>query len=370
MKNFSTVGPILALTAAFATTHADSALAAGGRCSFKPNAPDQHLVVKGDTLWGISGKFLDHAWCWPEVWGLNKEEIANPHWIYPGQTVYFDRAAGRLRLGKGAAGSGGDNRGPNGPLGLQPQIRTSPLGEDAITSIPSGVIEPFLSQPLIVEPEALSGAARVVAAPEGRVLMGEGDRAYVRGNLKDGTSFQVFRPNNELKDPDTQKVIGYEAVYLGTMTLDQVARNGSDVHTFVVGSFKQEIGVGDRLLPVPPSPILNYVPHPPNQKVTARVVSIYGGVVHGGQNQIVAINRGKQDGLDLGAVLELSRYGEVVEDKTAPRKWNQIGKEKIKLPNYQYGTAFVFRTFNRISYALVMQVQDVVKVGDLAASPE
>ena len=303
------------------------------------------------------------------MWGLNKQEIANPHWIYPGQTVYFDRAAGRLRLGKGV-GNGGDNRGPNGPLNLKPQIRTGPLGEDAITSIPSSVIEPFLSQPLIVEPAALAGAARVVAAQEERVYMGEGDKAYVRGNLNDGTSFQVFRPNSALKDPDTQKVIGYEAVYLGTMKLDQVARDGSDVHTFVVGSFKQEIGVGDRLLPVPPSPILNYVPHPPNQKVNARVVSIYGGVVHGGQNQIVAINRGAKDGLDLGAVLELSRYGEVIEDRTASRKWNQVKKETIKLPNHRYGTAFVFRTFNNISYALVMQVQDVVKVGDLASSPE
>lgn len=367
MKNFSTVGLVIALAATFASS--TQAASPNPRCGFKPDAPDQHLVVRGDTLWGISGKFLDHAWCWPDVWGMNKEEIANPHWIYPGQIVYLDRANGRLRLGKPLDGS---NQGANGNMNLTPQIRTEELGKGAVTSIPSSVIEPFLSQPLIVEEGELAGAARVVAAQEGRVVMAEGDKAYVRGNLKDGTSFQVFRPVKPLKDPETHKIIGYEADYLGTMKLEQAAKPGSDVHTFTVANFRQEIGVGDRLLPAPPTPILNYVPHPPAKNVKAMVISIYGGVTHAGQNQIVAINRGKLDGLDLGAVLELSRNGEWIVDRTEDRKWFDLSlsKKSVKLPSEQYGSLFIFRTFNHISYGLVMQVKDAVRVADYANSPE
>lgn len=366
MKNFSTVGLVLALSAYLP----DAALAANSRCAFKPNAPDSHLVVRGDTLWGISGKFLEHAWCWPEVWGLNKEEIKNPHWIYPGQIVYFDRVSGRLRLGKPLDGSGNGLQGNNSDLNLKPQIRSQGVDAEAITSIPSGVIEPFLSQPLIVEADELSNAPVVAAAQEGRVSMGAGDKAYVRGDLKNGTSFQVFRPALALKDPETGKVIGHEAFFLGTVKLSQLATPGTDLHTFVVANFHQEISAGDRLIPAPPTPLLNYAPHPPSREVKARVMSIYGGVSHAGQNQIVSVNRGTQDGLDLGAVLELSRTGISVRDQTAKAKFLQLNKPNMKLPDEEYGSLFIFRTFKRISYGLVMQVKDSVQVGDLAQSPQ
>src|SRR5450830_62137 len=160
MKNFITVGTRLAVAALFALGAAVSAQAAD--CAFRPNAPDQHLVVKGDTLWDISGKFLERPWCWPTVWGMNREEIANPHWIYPGQIIWFDRAAGRLRLGNRIdAGNDAANSASN--LRLKPQLRTEGLGKDAVTSIPAGVIEPFLTQPLIIENDELAGAPRVVA---------------------------------------------------------------------------------------------------------------------------------------------------------------------------------------------------------------
>ncbi|MEN9865426.1 MAG: hypothetical protein RL748_1016 [Pseudomonadota bacterium] len=367
MKNFSTVGLVIALSA----TLPAMAQPANSRCAFKPNAPDSHLVVRGDTLWGISGKFLEHAWCWPEVWGLNKEEIKNPHWIYPGQTVYFDRVSGRLRLGKPLNGSGNGNAGLNNTdLSLKPQIRSQDLGKDAITAIPSGDIEPFLSQPLIIESEELKNAPSIVAVQEGRVSVGEGDKAYVRGDLKEGTSFQVFRPGVPLKDPDNGKIIGYEAFFLGTVKLSQLAKPGIDLHTFVVASFKQEITAGDRLMPAPPTPLLNYVPHPPVKDVKARVMSIYGGVTHAGQNQIVSINRGSLDGLDLGAVLELSRYGISVKDRTAQKKWYQFNTPTVRLPDEEYGSLFIFRTFKHVSYGLVMQVKDSVQVGDLATSPQ
>src|SRR6476469_10096687 len=177
MKKFSIAALILASAAALASLSpvvlaapADQAAAPASvpaaRCAFLPNAPDQHVVVKGDTLWDISGKFLQHAWCWPQVWGMNKEEIRNPHWIYPGQIVYFDRAAGRLRLGKPM-----DSAGSNVRMG--PQVRISSLDADAIRSIPASVIEPFLTQPLVIEEEEFKTAPRIVATQEGHVYIGK-----------------------------------------------------------------------------------------------------------------------------------------------------------------------------------------------------
>jgi hypothetical protein len=376
MKNFSTIQAVLAFTAAFgavtaANVHAadvaaDAAAPAAAHCAFLPNAPDQHLVVRGDTLWGISGTFLEHPWCWPEVWGMNKEDIHNPHWIYPGQIVYFDRAAGRLRLGNQLSGDGGKST----SLRLIPQVRLEHLGSDAVTSIPSKAIEPFLSQPLIIEADELKDAMRVVATQEGRVHLGEGDKAYVRGELKGGTTFQVFRPGTELRDPVTQKVIGYEAFFLGNIKLDRAAKTEADVHTFIVADVKQEIGIGDRLLPAPPTPLLNYVPHPPERHIEARVVSVYGGVTRAGQYQIISVNRGSLDGLDLGSVLELYHFGKIVIDKTATKKWYDLKKATIQLPEEQYGNLFIFRAYKHISYGLIMKVSDTLEVGDIARSPE
>jgi hypothetical protein len=368
MKKFSTAALLLAFAAA--SNAASGADPTSSRCAFLSNAPDQHQVVRGDTLWGISGKFLQHPWCWPEVWGMNREQINNPHWIYPGQIVYLDRAAGRLRLGSPIAGAAGTGQGGVPTVRLSAQLRTEGLGQEAVASIPSQVIEPFLSQPLIVEEDELKDRPRIVATEEGRVNMGKDDLAFVRGDLKAGTSFQVFRPGIPLKDPATQEVIGYESTYLGTAKLERAARTPEEAHVFRIVSVKQEMGIGDRLLPVPPTPIINYVPHPPEKQVDARVVSIYGGVANAGQNQIVAINRGKNHGVDVGTVLELYRFGQTVVDKTDDSGFLFFGKKQVKLPDQQYGTLFVFRVFNNISYGLIMQVTDAVKVGDVAKSPE
>jgi len=364
MKNFSTVGTRLALAILLAA--AAEVSAAPLVCEFRPDAPDSHTVVKGDTLWDISATFLQKPWCWPTVWGMNRDEIANPHWIYPGQIIWFDRAAGRLRLGNrieaGSAAAVPDER-------LQPRIRTEGLGKDAVPSIPPGVIEPFLTQPLIIEDDELKAAPRIVATQEGRVFLGRGDKAYVRGDLKGNSSFQVFRPGAPLKDPVTKQVIGYEAFYLGTLKMQAEARPGSDVHTFSVSTASQEMGKGDQLRAVPPTPLQNYAPHPPGQPVDARVVAIYGGVTHAGQNQIVSINRGKLDGLDVGSVLQLYHAGRTVSDSTAKTGW--FGREQqVKLPDEEVGSLFIFRTFKHISYGLIMQVTAPVAVGDVARSPE
>lgn len=379
MKNFSTVGLGALLTALVVPAFAQTArlpsenvspqrmAAVKAACEFRADAPDQHVVVRGDTLWAIAGMFLQQPWCWPEVWDLNREQIANPHWIYPGQTIYFDRAAGKLRLGKPV----GDTSGAplNGEVRLAPQVRSEALPQDAIPSIDARAIEAFLSQPMVLAENEAAGAARIVAQQEGRVYLGRDDKAYVRGDLQGATSFQVFRPGKPLTDPVTGKVIAYEAFYLGTAALTKRATPGSDVQTVTITSVKQEMGIGDRLRPMPAIPILNYVPHRPARAVDARIASVYAGVQYAGQGQIVTVNKGTKDGLDIGAVLALYRDGAVIRDKTAQAGWLKRS-EQVKLPSEQYGTLFVFRVFENISYGLIMQVSEPVQVGDGARSPD
>ena len=358
MKKCSTASLLLALACAMAPAVAPAADAAKpASCQFLANAPDQHKVVRGDTLWGISERFLEHPWCWPQVWGLNRDQIRNPHWIYPGQIVIFDRVNGRLRL------AGGD--GPDGvpTVKLSPRIRTEGIAAQAISAIPANVIEPFLTQPLLLEESKLAGAPHVVQGDEGRVVLGKGDRMYVRGDLGDATTFQIYQPSTALRDPETGEVLGHEAAYLGLAKLDRAAGAPNEAHRFLITASEREIGPGALLAPLPPMPLVNYVPHPPQSPVQARVVSIYGGVENAGQNAVVTINRGKSDGLDVGSVLELYQHGKTVKDRSA-------GNEAVRLPDERTGTLFIFRTFERVSYGLVMQVANRIRVGDAARSPD
>ena len=364
MKNFSTVVTRAAAAALVACVVAGPVQAA--ECNFKPNAPDQHRVVKGDTLWDISGAFLEHPWCWPQVWGLNREEIRNPHWIYPGQIVYFDRARGRLSLTR--PGSGDDGGAPL--LRLSPQVRSEGLERGAIDAIPAGAIEPFLTQPLVIEPDALARAPRIAASEENRLYLGAGDRVYVRGEVGGATEFQVFRPGGPLKDPQTGAVLAHEAAYVGTVKLVKTATPGVDVHTMAVTRSVSEMGVGDRLVPMPPPAVRNYVPHAPLTQIDARVMSLHAGLSYAGQSQVVTVNRGSIDGLDVGSVLQLYHFGKVVADPEGSKGFFGLKRATMKLPDEQYGSLFIFRVFGRVSYGLIMQVTAPVEVGDVAKSPE
>ena len=369
MKNFITVGTRLAVAGLFAVAVAtvSATPVQAAECAFRQNAPDQHTVVRGDTLWDISGKFLEHPWCWPQVWGMNRDEIANPHWIYPGQIIYFDRKNGRLSLTPPGSGDGSEGL-PT--TRLSPQVRTEGMGQGAIAAIPASAIEPFLTTPLIIEGNELANAPRIAAQEDGHVFLGKGDKVYVRGALNGNTSFQVFRPGAPLRDPDTNRVIAYQSVYLGNVDLQTAARPGVDVHTFTVTSSAQEIGVGDLLVATPPAPLRNYVPHPPARPVKARVLGIYSGVTFAGQNQVISVNRGALDGLDVGAVLRLYHFGEVIADPGGSKGVLGVGKATLKLPDEQVGSLFIFRVFKNVSYGLIMQTTQPVQVGDVAASPE
>jgi hypothetical protein len=327
-----------------------------------PNAPDSHTVKRGDTLWGISSIFLRRPWRWPELWGMNMDQIRNPHLIYPGQVLYLDKSGGRARLRMGR---------PVGDTKLSPQARSSPLDDGAIASIEFRLIEPFLNEAIIFQGNEIDSAPRIVAAQEGRVLLTRGDLAYVRGTLDPRASYRIFREARPLRDPGTGEVLGYEANYVGALDFVREgearagAQGGTEIvpATFRVNSVRQEANVGDRLAPAPSKDYSNYAPRAPENDVSGQIVSIYGDALTAGQNQIVALNRGERDGLQRGHVLALWRAGDRVVDKTDPNR------PVMKLPDERHGVLFVFRTFDRMAYALILQVQDPVRPGDRFTQP-
>ncbi|ODV08560.1 MAG: peptidoglycan-binding protein [Rubrivivax sp. SCN 70-15] len=332
-----------------------------------PNAPDTHTVQRGDTLWDISKLFLKSPWRWPELWGMNLEQIRNPHLIYPGQVLVLVKSGGRATLRVGQAGG----QPAEGTVKLSPQVRSELLSNGAIASIPLNLIGPFLNEAVVFDTDALATAPRIVATQEGRVLVSRGETAYVRGDLRGARDFRLFRKPHPLVDPDTHEILGYEARYVGTAEFlrPEGTTTGADGKpevvpaSFVVTSTRLEAGVGDRLSPVPQRDLTAYAPHAPEKPVSGRLVSIYGEGMFAGQNQIVAINRGARDGIERGNVLALWRAGRPAVDKTEGHD------TAMRLPDERNGLLFVFSVFDRVSYALILSVQDPVRPGDRFTQP-
>jgi hypothetical protein len=332
-----------------------------------PNAPDSHTVQPGDTLWGISGLFLKSAWRWPELWGMNLQQIRNPHLIYPGQMLVLDKSNGRatLRLADGSNGQA-----PTNTVRLSPRVRSELLENGAIASIPLHLIGPFLSEAVVFNGNELDKAPRIVATQEGRVMVSRGETAYVRGDLAGARDFRLFRELKPLRDPSTSEVLGFEGRYVGTAEVtrpsETTAVAGKPVlvpATFKVTSTRLEAVVGDRLSPVPQQELVAYVPRPPSAPVEGQVVSIYGDGLRGGQNQVVVINRGQRDNMERGHVLALMRAGVPAVDNTS------ADKAAMRLPDERHGLLFVFRVFERVSYALILNVQGPVRAGDRFMQP-
>lgn len=348
-----------------------------------PNAPDNYTVKRGDTLWAISGIFLRSPWKWPELWGMNMQQVRNPHLIYPGQQLYLEKLDGRaiLRMRQNA-GSGI----PTDTVRVSPRTRVESLGDGALPTLQSHLIEPFLAEPLIVEEGVLERAPRIVATTDVRVLLTRGDRAYVRGSA--GTpvteaatgrndDYRVFRNARALRDPVSNAVLGYEAHYLGKATVVRgettqavLASDGKSVDTPVpatidIVSAREEMRVGDRLLPEPERQLVSYSPRAPDKQVEGSIVSVYGdAVAFVGQNQVVVINKGTADGLENGHVLAILKDGAQIVDRTPSG-----GRDRIKLPSERNGLLMIFRPFERLSYALVLEITDGVKVGDKVVNP-
>lgn len=320
------------------------------------NAPDSHIVVKGDTLWDISAKFFKDPWQWPQIWGLNKNTIKDPHWIYPGDVVHLDRASGTLHIGKIKKAEETAEADKSDSVKISPQVHVQNNAHNAISSIPTSAIEPFLSRPLIIEKDLLTHAPAIVGTHEKRVLLGSGDIAYANGLSKDhGVLWQIYRPGKTLLDPDNKEVLGYEAVYLGDAEIEKFA----DISTLKITKALKEINKGDRLIQASSEFAGSYIPRVPDSQIAARVISIYMGVSQAGQHSIVTLNKGLRDGLENGHVLALYRKGDVVKERG----------ETFILPDVRYGLLFVFRTFDKVAYALVMRTQLPVQLLDSALTP-
>jgi hypothetical protein len=364
----------------------------------KKGYPDRHVVVKGDTLWGISGKFLKDPWLWPKVWKLNRAQIKNPHLIYPGDVVFLDMSSGKPEL-----------KLLRETITLQPGAVIEPLEKTAISTIPLNVIAPFLSQPLIIEKDQLAGSPRIIAGQENRVVLSPGTRIYINKIEEgDGLNWYVYRPAGDMIDPDSKEVLGVEAIYLGDA---KISKYGEPASANVTKA-KEEIFVKDRLVPSGEDVITNFVPHAPEADIKGRIIKIYGGLAEAGPESIVSISRGSKDGIEVGHVLAINRYGQIIKDpepdsketeeqararanakpklkelnfdvshdadgkpivdfEKKSEKNNTLAVEPgmIKLPDERVGLLMIFRVFDRVSYGLVMQSSLPINTQDIVQTP-
>ena len=328
---------------------------AQGEVRLQENAPDRYIVEKGDTLWSIAGKFLKDPWRWAEIWRLNQDQIRNPHRIHPGDVIVLDRTKTPAQLAMSAE-----------TVKLAPQIREAPLAERAIPAIPPRLIEPFLSQPLVIEEGGLQKAPRIIGTQEGTVYLGAGGVAYVSGmGESKEINWQMFRPGRPLVDPDTSTTLGFEAVFLGTA---RVVRFGEPATINIVSS-TQEISQNDRLLPSGPVVLNQYAPHAPSSLIQGRVIGVLGGLANseGGRNSVLSINKGSLHGLEMGHVLAIMRTGASIPDPQSTLSRDRA--PQFRLPDERYGLVFVFRVFSGVSYALVMESSRPVAPGDTVRTP-
>lgn len=341
------------------------------------NAPDTYVVKRGDTLWDISRVYLQQPWRWPALWGMNLQSIANPHLIYPGQTLYLERRNGMARLVTSRSGE-------DEVIRISPRVRSQSLSGTALPAVNQRLIEAFLVEPEVLAEGENDKAPRLVGAAQERALLSPGDRVYGRSgdqSLEMGQErqyYRVFRNAVPMVDPETKAILGYEAQYLGKVqlvaserqetTLDAKGRAHTDPvpASLDITAVKEEIRIGDKLLPMPRVSVTSYVPHAPDEHLQGSVLSIYGSnsVAYASRNSVIAINRGQADGVELGHVFRLMTRGARIKDKT------DSDQTVIKLPNEANGLAMVFRTFDKVSYALILEAKEGVKVGDALISPD
>jgi hypothetical protein len=321
----------------------------------RPDAPDRYTVVRGDTLWDISGMFLNDPWYWPEIWQAN-DQIANPHLIYPGDVLRLVWIDGKPRIVRDS----GESR-------LGPQIRVQSL-EQAVDTIPFEAIAGFLSRPTVIADDQLDGMPYIVDIKESHLVAGSGFTVYVRGtDAPAGTRFNIFNIGEVYRDPDTGKRLGHEALYVGTGRLE----SAGDVSRLFLTDTVREALRGDRLLLETPAPTANFMPRPPGVLVDGSIISVVDGVQLIGQYQIVVINRGMEDGIEPGQVLSIFQSGRTAIDRWGGKRslWGLGPKERVTLPDEHAGELMVFKTENELSFALVMSAISEIKVGDSVRNP-
>ena len=318
-----------------------------------PSHPQQYTVVKGDTLWSISAKFLKNPWQWRQIWKANTQ-IQNPDLIFPGDVVTFSVVDGKPQLAvSGQADANGNI--------LYPHSRNSELTE-AITVIPVDAIAPFLAMPRVVSEHELNNAPYVIGFAGEHLIAGSGDKVYVRAiTHPKNLGFTVFRKGNIFAHPETGEILGYEAEYIA----DTMLQKTGDPATLLITKSDGEIREGDRLMPLEQGQVaLNYFPRPPEKQISGSIISVLSGVTQIGTHNIVTIDKGTADGIESGHVLEIFQRGRTTRDRYEKRSTTLV-----KLPDEKAGTLMVFRTFERISYALVMEATGAIHILDYVETP-
>ncbi len=327
-----------------------SAWTIAGDVALRADHPDEYVVQRGDTLWDISAKFLEKPWYWPEIWHVNPQ-VANPHLIYPGDRLRLIWKDGRPMLSL--------QRGTGGTVKLSPQARAIPL-DQAIPAIPLDVINSFLNTNRIVDPDELELAPYVLGGADKHVVMGARDTIYARGTLEqDLPVYAVFRSGNTFIDPDTRELLGYEARGIGLARLEQVE---GEVLKLRVTSSREEVRVHDRLLSSAESKVEStFYPRPPDGEVRGKVIAVSSGVTQVGPYNVVTINRGAREGMQVGTVLAIHRSGEMVRD--------HLAKDVVQLPSERAGLMMVFRVYDKVSYGLVLKAHRPLAVLDEVRNP-
>jgi len=339
------------------------------KLTVRSDAPDRYTVQKGDTLWSIAGKYLDKPWRWHEIWDMNKDQIKSPQRLHVGDVLILKRNVSnedkpQLTIEK-----------------ISPTVRSSPLPHTEIPSIPPADLEPFLTRSFIGDASSLANAAEIIEARDrSRILQGTNDFVYAIGVTQDkGLRWNLFRPGKPIRDIEG-KVLGIEYKFLGYAEVDKFGGDPNEASTLRILSSNEEISVGDRLIPVPSEVILNYAPHAPDRKVEAFVVSSFRGATEMGRGEVVVIDQGEKQGIEVGHVLAVYRQITPIADPRPNTAHEQIVRgfdqttwykkpNMIKVPDERIALAFVFRTFDNASYAIMLNTTSTVNVGDFVRNP-
>ena len=322
----------------------------------KANHPDKYTVVKGDTLWDISAHFLESPWKWPEVWSYNPQ-IKNPHLIYPGDEVFLEYdAQGKpiLRVSRGQA-----------TVKLSPQVHASRV-DTPIATIPLNAIQQFLGEPRVLSKREIDNSAYIISGKDARLMSGSGDLIYARGLIPGedpNSTYAVLRIGKAYRNPGAKSgdILGYEALHVA----DAQVEDFGDPSTLRVKDSTRETLIGDRLIPKKASGLDQaFIPKPPSTPIDGQIIAVIDGVSRVGQFQTVVLNKGEQDGLETGHVLAVYQKGKVIRDNNAKKRG-----ELVTLPDQRAGIVLVYRTFDRVSYALVMEAQRDMAVYDAVRNP-
>ncbi len=352
-----------AIDAGPSSARTDADIGRTGPVALAPNAPDSYVVKRGDTLWGIAKVFLRDPWFWPEIWQVNPQ-VQNPHLIYPGDTlrlVYIDGQP-RVTLQRSSLERGGEAR-------VEPRVRSQPL-EAAVTTIPYETVAAFMSKPSVLSKEQIKSAPYVLTSRDAHVVISDGDTVYARGfssQAEVGTHYNIVRVGDALRDPDDNRIVGYDGVYTGS---GHVTRTG-DPATLVMTDSTLETVAGDKLFAGGSDVALDFIPSPPKTKINGRIMAVSNGVTIIGQYHVVVINRGARDGLLPGNVLAVYNVGGTVRDSVSKSPLGMAGftSKKVQLPDERSGTFMVFKTFDQMSYGLIMEASTIIRVADRVENP-